>query len=198
MSKSTVISQKSSPFTTKSLVYCAMLAAIQIVIARFVSITPMPGVRFSLEAVPVVLAGLLFGPIAGMTVGFGADFIGCMFQPFGYNPLFCLPPILYGLFGGLMRNYVSEKTNFLRVFLAYLPAVILGSILWQSFTLAYVYNSKGAFMESLMVKLSTRCVQFGIAWPVEALITTLLLKSGIFQGLKLWPSSKNVTEKTEA
>ncbi len=196
MSKNAVLTQKSSAFTTKSLVYCAMLAAIQIVIARFVSITPVPGVRFSLEAVPVVLSGLLFGPIAGMTVGFGADFIGCMFQPFGYNPLFCLPPILYGLFGGLMRHYVSEKTNFLRVFLAYLPAVILGSILWQSFTLAYVYNSKGAFWESLMVKLSARCVQFGIAWPVEALITTLLLKSGIFQGLKLWPLAKK--QKSEA
>ncbi len=196
MSKNAVLTQKSSAFTTKSLVYCAMLAAIQIVTARFVSITPIPSVRFSLEAVPLVLAGLLFGPIAGMTVGFASDFIGCLFHPFGYNPLFALPPILYGLFSGLMRHYVSEKTNFLRVFLAYMPAIILGSVLWQSFTLAYVYNSQGAFWESLIARLSARSVQFGITWPLEALITTLLLKSGIFQGLKLWPLAKK--QKSEA
>lgn len=190
MSKSAGIGGKSSPFTAKCLVYCSMLTALQIVIARFVSITPMPGVRFSLEAVPVVLSGLLFGPVAGMTVGFGADFIGSLFQPFGYNPLFCLPPILYGLCGGLLRSYVREKTSFLRVFLTYMPAVLLGSLLWQSVTLAYVYNSQGAFWESLMVKLTARSIQFGIAWPVEAAITALLLKSGIFQSQKLWPAVK--------
>ena len=172
---------------TKTLAYCAMLAALQVVIARLIIPMPAADTRISLEAIPVVLAGLLFGPMAGAMVGFSADLVGCLFSGYGYNPLFCLPPILYGLFGGLLRHYVSQKPNFLRVLLAYAPAVILGSIVWQSFTLAYVYNSQGAFMESLILKLSTRSVQFLICWPVEALITTILLKSGIFQALKIWP-----------
>ena len=176
--------------TTKTLAYCAMLAALQVVLARLIIPMPAADTRFSLEAIPVVMAGLFFGPMAGAMVGFSADLVGCLFSGFGYNPLFCLPPILYGLFGGLLRRYVSEKTNFLRVLLAFAPAVILGSFLWQSFTLAYVYNRDGEFMLSLLAKLTTRGVQFAICWPVEALITTILLKSGIFQALKVWPLEK--------
>ena len=185
MSQNTAAVKKT--MTTKTLAYCAMLAALQVVMARLIIPMPAADTRFSLEAIPVVLAGLFFGPLAGAMVGFSADLVGCLFSGFGYNPLFCLPPILYGLFGGLLRYYVSEKPSFLRVLLAYAPAVILGSFLWQSFTLAYVYNSQGAFLESFLLKLSTRGLQFGIAWPLEALITTILLKSGIFQSLKIWP-----------
>ena len=183
----TSVTAKKKIMSTKTLAYCAMLAALQVVLARLIIPMPAADTRFSLEAVPVVLAGLFFGPLAGAMVGFSADLVGCLFSGFGYNPLFCLPPILYGLFAGLLRRYVSEKPNFLRVLIAYAPAVILGSFLWQSFTLAYVYNSQGAFLQSFLLKLSTRGVQFAIAWPLEALITTILLKSGIFQSLKIWP-----------
>ena len=186
MSQFTAASAKKT-MTTRTLAYCAMLAALQVVLARLIIPMPAADTRFSLEAVPVVLAGLFFGPLAGAMVGFSADLVGCLFSGFGYNPLFCLPPILYGLSAGLLRRYVSEKPNFLRVLLAYAPAVILGSFLWQSFMLAYVYNSQGAFLQSFLVKLSTRGIQFAIAWPLEALITTILLKSGIFQSLKIWP-----------
>ena len=51
------------PFTTKTLAYCALLAALSVVLARF--LIPMPNVttRFSIEAVPIFLAGMLFGPM---------------------------------------------------------------------------------------------------------------------------------------
>ena len=173
--------------TTKTLAYCAMLAALQVVLARLIIPMPAADTRFSLEAIPVVLAGLLFGPVAGAMVGFSADLVGCLFSGFGYNPLFCVPPILYGLCGGFFRYFVSAKPNLWRIIVTYLPAVVLGSILWQSFTLAYVYNSQGAFWESLMVKLTARSIQFVITGAMDAVITFILLKSGIFQALKVWP-----------
>ena len=90
MNKSTT----ARPFSTKTLAYCALLAALSVVLARFV--IPMPNVttRFSIEAVPIFLAGMLFGPMAGGLVGFSADLVGCLFSGYGYNPLFCVPPIL--------------------------------------------------------------------------------------------------------
>ena len=185
MSNPTAVAKKT--MTTKTLAYCAMLAALQVVLARLIIPMPAADTRFSLEQIPIVLAGLMFGPLAGAMVGFSADLVGCLFSGFGYNPLFGLPPILYGVFAGLLRRYVSDKTSFLRVLLTYAPAVILGSILWQSFALAYVYNSQGAFIESLILKLSTRSVQFVITGFLDAVITTILLKSGIFQALKVWP-----------
>ena len=85
---------------TYALTVCALLTALSVVLARLLTIIPSEVSRFSLEAVPILLAGLLFGPLPGAAVGFAADFIGCLFSPFGYNPIFCLPPILYFKTGG--------------------------------------------------------------------------------------------------
>ena len=63
----------------------------QRVLARFLIPTPNEVTRFSLEAVPIFLAGMLFGPLPGALTGFAADFIGCLFSPYGYNPIFCVP-----------------------------------------------------------------------------------------------------------
>lgn len=172
--------------TTKTLAYCALLAALSVVLARL--IIPMPNVttRFSIEAVPIYLAGMLFGPMAGALVGFSADLVGCLFSGYGYNPLFCLPPILYGVFGGLLRRWLMGKPSLLRLAVSFLPPVVLGSILWQSAALSYVYNSKGSFQASLVYFLSTRTVQFAVTLVLDALIIYLLMKSRVFDRMGLW------------
>lgn len=172
--------------TTKALAYCALLAALSVVLARL--IIPMPNVttRFSIEAVPIYLAGMLFGPMAGALVGFSADLVGCLFSGYGYNPLFCLPPILYGVFGGLLRRWLMGKPSLPRLAVSFLPPVVLGSILWQSAALSYVYNSKGSFQASLVYFLSTRTVQFAVTLVLDVLIIYLLMKSRVFDRMGLW------------
>lgn len=113
----------------KAMVTCALLTAISVVLARFLIPTPNEVTRFSLEAVPIFLAGMLFGPLPGALTGFAADFIGCLFSPYGYNPIFCVPPILYGLCAGLFRPWLTRRCSPLRLAAAFLPAVVLGSIL---------------------------------------------------------------------
>ena len=172
--------------TTKALAYCALLAALSVVLARL--IIPMPNVttRFSIEAVPIYLAGMLFGPMAGALVGFSSDLVGCLFSGYGYNPLFCLPPILYGVFGGLLRRWLMGKPGLPRLAVSFLPPVVLGSILWQSAALSYVYNSKGSFQASLVYFLSTRTVQFAVTLVLDVLIIYLLMKSRVFDRMGLW------------
>lgn len=177
--------------TTKNLAYCALLAALSVVLARL--IIPMPNVttRFSIEAVPIFLAGMLFGPMAGGLVGFSADLVGCLFSGYGYNPLFCLPPILYGVFGGVFRRYLSENASLLRLSTAFLPPVVIGSILWQSAALSFVYNSKGSFQASLIYFLSTRTVQFAVTLVLDVLIIYLLMRTKVFERMGIWhPESK--------
>ena len=156
------------------------------VLARL--IVPMPNVttRFSIEAVPIYLAGMLFGPMAGALVGFSSDLVGCLFSGYGYNPLFCLPPILYGVFGGLLRRWLMGKPGLPRLAVSFLPPVVLGSILWQSAALSYVYNSKGSFQASLVYFLSTRTVQFAVTLVLDVLIIYLLMKSRVFDRMGLW------------
>lgn len=183
--------------TTKTLAYCALLTAVQVVLARLIVPMPAADMRFSIEAVPVFLAGMLFGPMAGGLVGFAADLVGCLFSGYGYNPLFCVPPILYGVCGGLFRYYLANKTSFLRFLLTMLPPVVVGSVLYQSFALTYVYGKGGAFIANLLPRLGARSVQFAVTIIVEALVLDLLFRSKIFQRLGVWPvqrKTKNIEE----
>ena len=170
-------------FSTYSLTVCALLTAMSVVLARVLTLIPAETTRISLEALPIVLAGLLCGPIPGALVGFAADLIGCLFSPFGYNPIFCLPPILYGLLAGLVRRYVLEKSTLPRTALAFFPAALLGSVLWQSMALALVYGgeAKEAFF---LAKLVSRGVQFALTASVDTLIVWLLLRRGALSGVQ--------------
>ena len=167
----------------RTLVVSAVLAAISVVLARL--IIPMPDVstRFSLEAVPIFLAGMFFGPIPGALVGFSADLVGCLFSGYGYNPMFCIPPILYGLSAGLFRPMLVKKVNIGRIALAFLPAITLGSVLWQSMALALVYggDAKQAFF---LAKLVSRSIQFALTGTVDTLIVWLLLRRGALNAVQ--------------
>lgn len=179
------ISQKKTVgMATKALTCCALLAALQVVLARL--IVPMPNefTRFSIEAVPTVLAGILFGPVAGALVGFVSDMVGCLFSGYGYNPLFCVPPILYGLFAGLCRPMMVKKVSLLRLLAAVAPAAVFGSILYQSWALDYVYG------KGFLVLLSARSIQFAVTVVVDVIILNLLFKAKIFQHLGVWPPRK--------
>lgn len=184
---------KKRGFTTKTLVYCAFLTAIGVVLARLMSIVPTEVSRFSIEAVPTVLAGLFFGPIAGALTGFAADFIGCLFSPYGFNPIFSLPPILYGLTAGFFRPMVEKKSNFLTLLLTILPAALFGSVLWQSFALAFVYSGREVLLESFLAHLTTRSVQFAVTAVLDAMILSLLFRAKIFTRLGLWGKTMEET-----
>lgn len=175
--------------TTKTMAYCALLAALSVVLARLVIPMPAADTRFSIEAVPIFLAGMLFGPLPGALVGFGADFIGCLFSPYGYNPLFCLPPILYGLIPGLLRGFLCNKISPVRLFLGFLGPVVLGSILYQSMTLSYMYFD-GGLMAGFLYYLTTRSIQFAITLVLDVLVVYLLCRANIFQRAGVWPVKK--------
>lgn len=162
-------------FNTYALTVCALLTALSVVLARVLTIIPAETTRISLEAVPILLAGLLFGPVPGAAVGFAADFIGCLFSPFGYNPIFCLPPVLYGLWAGLLRRFVWQKPTVWRVALAVFPAALCGSVLWQSGALALVYGGE-AKLAFFLTKLAARSVQFAVTGAVDTLLLWLLAR----------------------
>ena len=170
----------------KAMVTCALLTAISVVLARFLIPTPNEVTRFSLEAVPIFLAGMLFGPLPGALTGFAADLIGCLFSPFGYNPIFCVPPNLYGLCAGLFRPWLTRRCSPLRLAAAFLPAVVLGSILYQSFALAMIYGGE-ARQAYFLARLAARSVQFAITGVLDVLVVWLLQRSGALRAVGLPP-----------
>ena len=179
--------------STKTMAYCAMLTALSVVFARLIGLMPTESVRFSIEAVPIFLAGMLFGPLLGGCVGFAADFVGCLFSPFGYNPLFCIPPILYGVFAGLMRPILRRQVSLLRLAIVWALPILLGSLLYQSAALAYIYYKDGPFFQGFIYYLSTRGVQFAITFVADVLATYLIFKAKLFDRMGLWSSGKENT-----
>ena len=169
------IGKRAVVFNTYALTVCALLTALSVILARLLTIIPSEISRFSLEAVPILLAGLLFGPVPGAAVGFAADFIGCLFSPFGYNPIFCLPPMLYGLWAGLLRGYVWTKPTVWRVALAVFPAALCGSVLWQSAALALVYGGE-AKLAFFLTRLASRSIQFAVTGVIDTAAVWLLLR----------------------
>ena len=188
MSKNTTAAvvgrRKTMAMTTRTLAYCALMAAMQVAMARLFGLMPSEFTRFSIEAIPTILAGLFFGPVAGGLVGFTADLVGCLFSGYGYNPLFCIPPILYGVCGGLFQGLLVKKVTLPKILLTVsLPAVV-GSIFYQSWALGFV-SGKGFWFY-----FSTRSIQFAITVVIEVIIIHLLFKSKVFQHLKVWPPQK--------
>ena len=177
--------------TTKTVAYCAMLTALSVVLARLTGLMPNEFTRFSIEAVPIILAGLTFGPVAGGCVGFAADFIGCLFSAFGYNPIYCIPPILYGVFTGLVRHWVAAKPNPLRIGAAIFPAITLGSIAIQSCVLAFMQYGAENFLKGLVFYLGSRSIQFSIMFVVYTLLVWLLLKSRLLHRMGVYPPRKD-------
>lgn len=175
---------------TKTLACCALLAALSVVLARLIIPMPDSSTRFSIEAVPIFIAGMLFGPLAGGMVGFVADATGTLFSGYGFNPIFCLPPILYGVCGGLFRGFLAKGVSVPRLTVSILPPVVFGSVLYQSMTLAYAYPKMGTFVRTFLFNLTTRSIQFAITAVLDVLVIYLLFQARIFTRLGIWPPRK--------
>lgn len=169
-------------FSTRSLVTLALLSAVEVVLARFIIPMPSATMRFSIEAVPIIVAGLLFGPLPGALVGLVGDAVGTLFSGYGYNPFFAVPPALIGLCAGLSRGLLYKKVSYLRVLATFLPAVILGSVLWQSYWLSFFYGSR-----TFLGFLGARAIQFAITSLINAAAVFALFKGRVFEALRLWP-----------
>ncbi len=105
---------KKMHFELRILIILALLAAIGAVFKAFVSVDLFLGglkiVDLSLVALPVMLAGIYFGPLAGGLVGFVAETAGFFMTPTGaYNPVFSFIMALLGVIAGLF--YLKSKTT---------------------------------------------------------------------------------------
>ena len=119
--------------TTKIMVTCALLVALQVILARFLSINTT-FVVINLSFLAVALAGILFGPFWGMAVGGVSDVVGASLFPFGaFFPGFTLTAALVGLIYGAFlhaKNGAFQGWNgWLRVVGASLSASLVRLVL---------------------------------------------------------------------
>lgn len=121
------------------LIMMALFVALSIVLGKQLSFTAGP-FRFSFENLTILMAGIFFGPAAGMAVGACADLIGCLLVGYAINPIITAGAASVGLISGLIyRKTAGMKPN-LRLALAVGTAHVIGSMVIKSIGLRLYFG----------------------------------------------------------
>lgn len=166
-----MMQEKKSPSASRPgvrlLTLCALLTAMSIVFSRVLSIST-GFLRFNLGSLPVVLAGVLFGPGAGFAVGAVADIVGGVLSGYAINPLITLGAAVVGLVPGLVWRWGTLRSASVRLAAGILLGHILGSMVINSLALRLFYN----YPWSLLVMRIPNALVLGAA---EFVLVRLLL-----------------------
>ena len=137
------------------LVVCAMLTALGVVLGGMLSIPAMPFGSYTLKigfgVLPVIIAGVLYGPGYGAIVGALCDLLQALIFPKGaYMPWFTIVGMLFGFIPGLffMKNH---KPGFLRILLAVAVGQITGSVICNSLLMIWLYGSPWQIVFARMI-----------------------------------------------
>jgi ECF transporter S component (folate family) len=133
------------------MVVCGFLTALSVVLGKYLAINLSNVLRFSFENLPIILAGVAFGPIAGAAVGVVADILGCILVGYGINPLVTLGAAAIGIISGIFRflfNRPGGVSLFLKLLFAEIAAHLVGSVLIKTVGLSAFYDMK---LEILML-----------------------------------------------
>ena len=173
-------------FSAHNLTMMAALTAIQIILARYLSIQSEM-FRFSFETIPLALAGLWMGPVSAMLVAFISDVIGFALAGIGvYFPPLTAGPVIFALICGLASRYwlkdgVADTSNGWKVFLITIVAGVVNSLLVGgiAFTLYQIFirGTEGGFTNLLMLNLIDRIATKPVTIIGVALLTTGLNKA---------------------
>nr|WP_295277292.1 folate family ECF transporter S component [uncultured Blautia sp.] len=156
-------------WNVKTLVFLALLVAIQLVLSR-VLVIDLGVYRITLGTIATVLAGLWMGPVAGGVEGAVADIIGCFMKGYGINPLITLSAIIWGVFAGFAGKLMAEKSRKVKTAIMCIAIVISGVVGTLGFTTAGLVMI-GANFYAIM---PGRLVQFAIMTPIYCVLTSLL------------------------
>lgn len=98
-------------FSTRNLVIMAALIAMQIILARYLSIQVSEVLRISFETVPLALAGMWLGPVGGIMVALISDILGTIISGYGvWFPPIALGPVFFAAMCGWGTKYVFRSS----------------------------------------------------------------------------------------
>lgn len=130
------MSRKSYVFpSVKALVLAAMLAAMGVVIGLFCkNFNLAPGIRITFENLPVVLSGILCGPIVGGLVGSVSDLCAGILTGQAMNPLINIGAFAVGFAAGIVPIFI-RKRGMLQIATADLFGHLVGSMVIKTIAL---------------------------------------------------------------
>ena len=156
----------------KRLAFAAMLTAMSVVIGIFckTALNFADGLfRITFENMPIILAGVLFGPIIGGAVGVASDLLSYILsgQTFAPNPVVTLGAAVVGIISGVVAKYIIKKRGATQFIVAGASAHLIGSVIIKSIGLFVFYNWLVLW----------RIPTYMLIVPVEVIMLILLYKN---------------------
>lgn len=157
----------------RAIVAMALFIALSIVFGKFLAFNLTSSIRISFENLPIIIAGVAFGPVAGAVVASVADLIGCILVGYTINPMITMGAVTIGLLAGLFGKINCNR--FLKSILVVVPAHIVGSIIIKTIGL-YVY-----FKLPFWLTFASRAGVYAITAIAEIAIINIIFSQKIIQ-----------------
>lgn len=139
-------------FTAKRIAIDGAFVALYFILASYCSINVSMQIRISLSGLPVILCGLLFGPLDGFLVSTAGAFLEQLVSPYGLSPtspLWMLPAIARGVFVGFAAKSLDYKPNNIQLIAITVLSCLLVTALNTGVTyidaMIYTYSVKPFF-----------------------------------------------------
>ena len=164
----------------KSLTLAAMLVAMSVIIGIFCkSVLNFGGglFRITFENLPIIMAGMMFGPIAGALTGVVADLFGCLLVGYTINPIVTLGAFFIGLTSGFICKHVKISKDIFKIIVCVVTSHIIGSIIIKTFGLATFYSFP------VYVLMAWRALNYLIVAIAEILVLNLISKNSYLKTL---------------
>ena len=155
----------------KILAALAMLTAVSIVCGKYLAINLGNVLRLSFENLPVILAGVAFGPLGGALVGTVADLIGCVLVGYGVNPLVTVGAAAIGFSSGLVALICRRLPLPVSIGLSVLVSHLIGSVLIKTVGLAAYYDMP------LHILMLWRLLNYTLVGAAEGALIFALLRN---------------------
>ncbi len=131
---------KQTRVQTKKLIFAALMTAMSVIIGLICkNYLSFGAIRITFENLPVLLTGILLGPVYGGAVGMAADLVTAPTTG-SVNPFITLGAALIGVLSGVIWKYVFKSRGFLAVLVSVMTAHVVGSMVVKSFGLWYFYG----------------------------------------------------------
>lgn len=158
--------------STKVLVLAALLIAISIV-GKSLRVDFFSVIRISAGTLPVLMAGIFFGPFIGAAVGAGADLIGCLVTGMTPMPLITVGAAATGFFAGFAYNHVFRNKLLPRIACSVAIARLIGSLMINTTGLYFLFPA-------MRPQLIWRPLTNLIMAVIEAFIIYMLMSNKAF------------------
>ncbi|MCD7834084.1 MAG: folate family ECF transporter S component [Lachnospiraceae bacterium] len=172
----------------KVMTFCAMLAALAVVLSYVSSINIGPYIRIGFSNIPNQLVDLFFGPTTGALFGAILDVLKYLIRPdgaffFGFTFDAMLAAFIYGCF------YYKRPLELWRVLAADGLVALIVNVGLATYWLSVLYG------QGFMALLPARALKNVIMWPIESIIYYVLARAlqrtGVFNDFLVFKPEKD-------